>query len=90
MRLGSGVAVAGCRLAAAALIGPLAWELPYAVGAALKRQKKKKKKKGWDKKKNMINLLGAVADCIGLQGITEQPENCMEQEQRQNEGSLGD
>ena len=28
---------------------PLAWELPYAVGAALKRQKKKKKKK---KKKN--------------------------------------
>ena len=31
------------RLAAAALIRtPLAWELPYAVGAALKRQKKKK------------------------------------------------
>ena len=25
-----------CRLAAAALIGPLAWELPYAEGAALK------------------------------------------------------
>ena len=31
-----------CRLAAAALIHPLAWEIPYAVGAALKRQKKKK------------------------------------------------
>ena len=30
-----------CRLAAAALIHPLAWEIPYAVGAALKRQKKK-------------------------------------------------
>ena len=29
------------RLAAAALIGPLAWELPYAVGAALKKKKKK-------------------------------------------------
>jgi len=33
-----------CRLAAAALIRPLAWEFPYAVGAALKRHKKKKKK----------------------------------------------
>ena len=27
-----------CRLAAAALIRPLAWEFPYAAGAALKRQ----------------------------------------------------
>ena len=43
-----------CRLAAVALIGPLAWELPYAAGVALKKkkaqknflmQKKKKKKK---------------------------------------------
>ena len=34
-----------CRLAAVALIGPLAWELPYAVGMALKSKKKKKKKK---------------------------------------------
>ena len=30
------------RLLAAALIGPLAWELTYATGVALKRQKKKK------------------------------------------------
>jgi len=30
------------RLAAPAPIGPLAWEPPYAAGAALKRQKKKK------------------------------------------------
>ena len=29
-----------CRLAAAALIGPLAWEPPYAVGMALKNPKK--------------------------------------------------
>ena len=29
--------------AAAAPIGPLAWELPYAEGAALKRQKDKKR-----------------------------------------------
>ena len=31
-----------CRLAAVALIPPLAWELPYAADAALKREKKKK------------------------------------------------
>ena len=31
------------RLAALALIGPLAWELPYAVGRALKKSQKKKK-----------------------------------------------
>ena len=32
-----------CRLEAAALIQPLAWELPYATGVALKRLKKKKR-----------------------------------------------
>ena len=32
-----------CRLAAAALIRPLAWELTYAMGVALKKTKKKKK-----------------------------------------------
>ena len=31
------------RLAAAAPIRPLAWESPYAMGVALKREKKKKK-----------------------------------------------
>ena len=30
-----------CRPATTVLVRPLAWELPYAVGAALKRQKKK-------------------------------------------------
>ena len=34
-----------CRLAATVLIRSLAWEPPYAVGAAIKRQKDKKKKK---------------------------------------------
>ena len=33
-----------CRLAAVALIRPLAWGPPYARGVALKRQKKKKRK----------------------------------------------
>ena len=34
-----------CRPAAVALIGPLAWEPPYAVGVALKGRKKKKIRK---------------------------------------------
>ena len=33
------------RLTAAALICPLAWELPYASGAALKSKKKKKRER---------------------------------------------
>ena len=32
-----------CIAVAVALIQPLAWKLPYAMGVALKRQKKKKK-----------------------------------------------
>ena len=39
MRLGSEVEWLWCRLAAVALIGPLDWELPYAVGSDLKRKK---------------------------------------------------
>ena len=34
-----------CRLAAAALVQPLAWECPYAVGVALQRKNKNKGKK---------------------------------------------
>ena len=50
-----------CRLAAAAPTGPLAWEPPYAVGSALKRQidkklKKKKLKKNF-KKGNLSEIL---------------------------------
>ena len=41
----------GCGLAAVALIGPLAWESPYAVGATLKSQKKKKCDKIKNKRK---------------------------------------
>ena len=36
-----------CRLAAIALIRPLAWELLYATGAALKNPKNKQTKKNW-------------------------------------------
>ena len=41
MRLGSSVAVTWSRLAAITPIWLLAWELPYAAGAALKKKKKK-------------------------------------------------
>ena len=36
-----------CRPAATAPIGPLAWEPPYATGAALKRQPPQKKRGMW-------------------------------------------
>ena len=42
-----------CRLAVAALIQPLAWELPYAAPVALK---KKKAKKGYTKSKYLCTL----------------------------------
>ena len=41
----------GVRLAAAALIPPLAWELPYAASVTLKRKKEKRNKK---KKKSLV------------------------------------
>ena len=41
-----------CMPVAAALIGPIAWEPPYATGAALKRQKIQKEKK--EKKKKEV------------------------------------
>ena len=41
------------RPVAIALIGPLAWESPYARGAALEKEKKKKKKK---KKRQALHL----------------------------------
>ena len=42
--------------AAAALIGPLAWELPYPAGVAIKRKKKKKKRKEKERK-NRGNII---------------------------------
>ena len=44
-RLGLDLVLLWHRPVATAPIQPLAWEPPYAVGAALKRQKDKKKKK---------------------------------------------
>ena len=45
-----------CRLAAIALIRPLAWEPPYAMGVPLKIKKKKKKRR----KKKPTNVEEAV------------------------------
>ena len=58
------------RLAATAQIRPLAWESPYAAGAALERQKrqkkKKKKKKEKKKKTNTSDLLLFTTGCTGI------------------------
>ena len=48
------------RQAAVVLIRPLAWEPPYALGAALKRQKTKKKKKKRKKEKIKYLLLNTI------------------------------
>ena len=37
--------IPGLAVAAALILQPLAWEIPYAMSAALKRKKKKKEKK---------------------------------------------
>ena len=78
-RVRSGVAVScgvGCRHyldlalpwlwhrpAAIAPIGPLAWEPPYAAGAALKRQKERQKNKNAD----AANGTGGVPDGRGAE-----------------------
>ena len=48
------------RLEAVVPIRPLAWESPYAVSAALKKQKKKKKKKKKKKAKRRKNRLSCM------------------------------
>ena len=53
------------RLAAVALIRPLAWEPPHAAGAALEkaeRQKKKNKKQNKTKQKNWSSRHGTVVN----------------------------
>ena len=44
-----------CRPAAAALIRPLTWEAPYAMGCGPKKTKKDKKKKKEEKEKGKEN-----------------------------------
>ena len=64
-----------CRLAATAPIGPLAWEPPYAAGAALKRQKKKKKRilHRWNSHHGSVemNLTGIHEDAGCIPGLAQ-------------------
>ena len=51
-----------CKLVAAALIRPLAWELSYAVDAALKRKKiKNKKTKEKNPTTNSLMFIGIIS-----------------------------
>ena len=50
-----------CRLAAAAPIQPLAWELPYTAQAALEKKKKKKRK---EKKKKLKAQALHELECV--------------------------
>ena len=59
-RHGSDLVWLWCRLVAAALIRPLSWEPPYAVGVALKRQKDKNK----TKQKKPRNIRDIYDTCI--------------------------
>ena len=52
-----------CTPAAATLIRLLAWELPYASGAALKETKKKERKKEKKRKKNKCKTLPNITVC---------------------------
>ena len=54
-----------CRPAAAALILPLAWEIPYAAGAALKKAEKKKDlSRTFDISRSCSNP-GSLTHCAG-------------------------
>ena len=51
-----------CRSLAVAPIQPLAWELPYAMDAALKKKKKKKKKIGFETL-GLVEILSGYPQC---------------------------
>ena len=54
-----------CGPAATAVIGLLAWELPYATGAALKNTKKKKNKEIGKERKKFSYLLLEINGIVG-------------------------
>ena len=58
-----------CRLAATALIGPLAWEPPYAMGATQKKTKKKKKNQKTKNNKNKKKKGVSRCRCGGHQQV---------------------
>ena len=73
MRLGSRVAVVlVCRLVTTAPIRPLAWEPPYAEGAAQEKHKKTKKKK----KKSYGTSILMLYSCYGKVDNSVMMERC--------------
>ena len=57
-----------CRPAATPRIGPLAWELPYAMGAALKKKKEKEKEK--EKRKKIALSEGELKPTLKFHMLT--------------------
>ena len=62
-RCGLDLALLWCRLTAAAPIWPLGWELPYASGAALKRQTDRKKGRRKKERKKGIKTDSLNCEC---------------------------
>ena len=60
-----------CGPAATAQIQPLAWEPPYAAGAALKTKRPKKKKKKKEKKRNRVLIHNIVLTLITSNYISQ-------------------
>ena len=58
-----------CRPAATALIQPLAWELSYATGAALKKKRKEKEKNNKDKLKKKKEALKLQTQTSGKRTV---------------------
>ena len=68
-RCGSDVMLLWCRSASSAAVGPLAWELPYVMGVALKRQKTKRENKN---KTNIWSVRTCVPFLASLSGLSIQ------------------
>ena len=60
---------------AAGLIQPLAWELPYAAGTALKGNKIKKKKKKERKKENSRIARAALGHMVHVPSVLHTEQN---------------
>ena len=58
-----------CRPKVVALIGPLAWEPPYAAGVATKRPKKKKKEEEYTRDMKKFSRLSGIPSARGERTI---------------------
>ena len=53
----------------ASSVGPLAWEPPYAMGAALKKKGRKKKERERETSAKGRKLLGKTAQTFSFEGV---------------------